>query len=94
MDDAKKLIGKLASLSRLELAPDEIERLAEQLPKILEYVGQLRQVKTDAVAEPTPVSQPPRADVAQPSSATKEILDQAPAKREQYWQVDSVFAHD
>ncbi len=43
---------KLAQLCRLELSPDELDRLAVELPSILEYVERLNSVDVEGL-EPT-----------------------------------------
>lgn len=42
----------VAQLAALELAPDELERLAPQLAAILEYVNQLRELDDATAGEP------------------------------------------
>jgi len=42
-------IKHIADLARLELSPAELEKYGAQLPKILDYVGQLQDVDTSEV---------------------------------------------
>lgn len=44
-------VRKIAKLSRLHLADEEIPTYREQLGSILEYVAQLQKVDTEGVAE-------------------------------------------
>jgi len=44
-----KDIKHIANLARLELTPAELEKYGAQLPKILDYVGQLQDVDTSEV---------------------------------------------
>ncbi len=48
----KQAVEKIAVLARLQLKPDEIERLQTQLTGILDYVEQLNELDTKGV-EPT-----------------------------------------
>jgi len=48
----KEEIIHIAQLSRLQLSPEEIEEFRVQLSSILDYVGQLENVKTKNI-EPT-----------------------------------------
>jgi len=60
-------VERIADLARLELAPDEAERMTAELEAILAYVESLRGLETDAV-EPTyhaiPLATPLRDDRA------------------------------
>lgn len=91
MELQPKLVEKLAALARLELTPDEVARFHQQLPTILDYVGQLQEVSTStsvATVEPNEL----RSDVAAPSTAGPRILDQAPERSGEFWKVDAVFS--
>ncbi|MBI5467334.1 MAG: Asp-tRNA(Asn)/Glu-tRNA(Gln) amidotransferase subunit GatC [Candidatus Kerfeldbacteria bacterium] len=91
MEHADELIRKLSDLARLDLTAEEQARLGEQLPKILEYVGQLREVRTEEPPQPTTPSHNSRPDDVRPSGVESDILAQAPDTLEHYWKVDSVF---
>ena len=43
--------GRLADLARLDLLPDELRHLAQDLDKILDYVGRLGEIDTKDVEE-------------------------------------------
>ena len=47
-----KEVERVAQLARLELSPEERERMREQLDRILGYIDKLRQLDTAGV-EPT-----------------------------------------
>jgi aspartyl-tRNA(Asn)/glutamyl-tRNA(Gln) amidotransferase subunit C len=49
---AKKEVKHIAHLARLGLTDEEIEKYTKQLSSILDYVEQLKEVKTEGV-EPT-----------------------------------------
>lgn len=86
-----KTVNDLAKLARLDLRPEEEQIFAAQLPKILEYVGQLQSVTAEVTPVVPLINQPWRADQAEPSTAADDILKQAPDRDERFWRVPSVF---
>lgn len=92
MDISRADVQKLSQLARLELTEEEVDMFVEQLPKIVEYVGQLQQVETVAVVDETGPTMNLRSDEAVPSPDVAAILDQAPERLDQLWKVDNVFS--
>lgn len=84
-------VDVLASLARLNLTPEEAEHFGEQLPAIIDYVGQLKTAETEAVPNADPLPSNVRPDEAKPSASGEAILDQAPERLEHFWKVKSVF---
>ena len=76
-------IHYVADLARLQLTPEEEQRLGSQLGNILGYVEQLRTVNVSGV-EPTshafPLVNVTRPDVARPGIPQEEALQNAPLK--------------
>ncbi len=76
-------IHYVADLARLQLTPEEEQRLGSQLGNILGYVEQLRTVDVSGV-EPTshafPLVNVTRPDVARPGIPQEEALQNAPLK--------------
>jgi aspartyl-tRNA(Asn)/glutamyl-tRNA(Gln) amidotransferase subunit C len=74
-------VERIAALARLELAPDEAERMTVELAAILGYVEQLGALDTEAV-EPTshalPLATPLREDRAEPPLAPERAVANAP----------------
>lgn len=74
-------IIKVAHLARLELAPNEITPLAEQVGSILTYINKLNELNTEAV-KPTfhalALSNAFRDDVVIPSLPQSEALKNGP----------------
>lgn len=74
-------IHYVADLARLQLTPDEEQRLGAQLGNILGYVEQLRAVDVSGV-DPTshafPLVNVTRPDVARPGIPQEEALRNAP----------------
>ncbi len=82
------LLGRLA---RLDFSPEMKQQFAAQLPRILDYVGQLQAVQVEAAAPtPAPVVQL-RADQADVSRVVDQILAEAPERQDRFWKVKSVF---
>jgi aspartyl-tRNA(Asn)/glutamyl-tRNA(Gln) amidotransferase subunit C len=76
-------IERIARLSRLSLADDEVPRLVTSLSSILEFVGQLERAATEGIepmAHPLPgQSQRLRADVVTESDEHERFQHDAPA---------------
>ena len=77
---------RLAQLAQLQLAPDEVERLTQQLGEILTYMAQLGEVDVAGVA-PTAHAQlgslPLRPDEPAESLPVETVLAAAPEAAEQ-----------
>jgi aspartyl-tRNA(Asn)/glutamyl-tRNA(Gln) amidotransferase subunit C len=71
---------RIAALARLELSPEEVERMTRDLSSILEYVGQLARVQEAAPAVEEGLATPRREDRVVPSRLVAELLDAAPAR--------------
>lgn len=86
-----ELIASLSRLSRLTLRTQESAVMADQLPAIVAYVGQLQKVQ--AIATPTDQGEvhPLRLDEVRKFTHRDEILDQAPDRQADFWRVPTVF---
>jgi aspartyl-tRNA(Asn)/glutamyl-tRNA(Gln) amidotransferase subunit C len=84
----------VARLARLALTEEERDRFAEQLGRILEYADRLRALRLDDVP-PTlhalPMTNVLREDAVAPSLPRDEVLAQAPAHRDGFFEVPRVF---
>src|SRR5258705_9715882 len=73
----------VAHLARLELTPEEEQKIGAQLSSVLGYIEKLKEVDVSGV-EPTahafPMVNVTRADETQPSLSNEEALRNAPAK--------------
>lgn len=89
-------IDHVAKLAKLQLNPDERAMLAEQLPAILDYIGQLQEVDTsgvDAKAYLTDAANVFRADEPRQNEALREALvAMFPKKMGDALEVPGVFA--
>jgi len=90
-------VERIAELARLELAPDEAERMTAELAAILGYVEQLGALDTDAV-EPTchvlPLATPLRADRAEAPFPAERAVANAPAREGFAFVVPKVLDED
>ncbi len=71
---------RIAALARLELSPEELERMTADLSEILGYVNQLARVEGDARAAAATEATPLREDRVVPSRWAAELLEAAPAR--------------
>jgi aspartyl-tRNA(Asn)/glutamyl-tRNA(Gln) amidotransferase subunit C len=87
----------VAALARLQLTDEEVERLAPQLSRILEYAEQVGQV---AVADVPPTSHPyplvnvTRPDEVRPSLPRDELLAAAPEVEQDRFAVPRIVAEE
>ena len=90
----KDEVKKVAHLARLELNADEINKHAEQLEKILEYIKQLEKIDTYDVPCTTraiEVINVFRKDEKKNYDSTEELLDLGPSKEEKYFKVPKIL---
>lgn len=81
MSLSRQDVAKVASLARLALSADELDRMTGELQKIVGLVSQLAEVDTTAVAplaHPLDAENVFRADEPRPSLTTAEALQSAP----------------
>ena len=91
---SKDEVKKVARLARLQLNEDEINKHAEQLEKILEYIKQLEQIDTDDVSCTTraiEVINVFRKDEKKNYDSTEELLELGPSKEDKYFKVPKIL---
>ncbi len=90
----KKQIDHLAQLARLQLSPQEKDRLDQELGGVVDYFDQLKHVSTHGIqprkALATTVS-PLRKDVRAASLTTADALANAPQEDGEYFLVPRVI---
>ena len=90
----KEQVEQVASLARLKLSPQEIEKFTKELTVILEYVDQLKSVDTEGV-EPKDqfisAENVFREDRVRPSLPREKALANAPDKDEEFFRVPKVI---
>ena len=87
-------VRKVARLARLTFSPEEEQRLAEELTRILDYVASLDQLDTEGVpptAHVLPLSNVFREDVPRPSLSQEEALANAPSSGHGHFRVPKVI---
>ncbi len=90
----KEEVEKVAHLARLELNENEVNNHAEQLEKILDYIGQLEKIDTDNIPCTTraiEVINVFRKDEKKNSDCNEEILGLAPSKEDKYFKVPKIM---
>jgi aspartyl-tRNA(Asn)/glutamyl-tRNA(Gln) amidotransferase subunit C len=92
-------VAHLAGLARIQLADEELERLAPELQKILESVATVSQALEGAgevrpMSHPTPLTNVFREDVVRPSLAPQDALAGAPASEEQRFLVPKILGEE
>lgn len=89
----KNTVKKVASLARLRLNDEQLERAAPQLSGILSWVEQLGEVNTDNV-EPlssvVDIALPLREDIVTDGNNMELVLANAPEKTQGYFVVPKV----
>lgn len=90
---SKEDVKHIAELSKLEFSDEEIEYFTEEFAKIIEYVGQLKEIDTEGV-EPTynisSKAQPLREDVVRESLPKEEVLKNAPEEQYGYFKLPKI----
>ena len=87
-------VKKVAQLARLELNESQIEKHAEQLEKILEYIKQLEKINTENVPCTTraiEVVNVLRKDEKKNYENSEEILDLAPSRENKFFKVPKII---
>ena len=90
-------VAPLASLARIDLSGDELDRLGAELPAILEHVKVVQQVAGDdvpAMSHPIPVTNVLRADEVRTSLTPEQALSGAPDAEEQRFSVPQILGEE
>jgi len=86
-------VEHIAKLARLELSKEEKRRFQTELGKIIDYFDQLKKLDTSGVSPMThavPLQNVLREDVVTPGLFSQEALQNAPEKKDGYFQVPKV----
>lgn len=92
-------VAHLAGLARIQLEEEELDRLAAELPKILDSVATVSQAlegagDVRAMSHPTPLTNVFREDVVRPSLGPDEALAMAPESTEQRFLVPKILGEE
>ena len=94
MEFNKKSLLKLGKLARISISDDKLNNLSKDLNSILEFVDQLKEIKTDQV-DPTSNSLNQKLEVRDDKVDTKnsaeDILENAPEKEMDFFVVPKVI---
>ena len=94
MEFDKKSLLKLGKLARISISDDKLNNLSKDLNSILEFVDQLKEIKTDQV-DPTSNSLNQKLEVRDDKVDTKnsveDILENAPEKEVDFFVVPKVI---
>jgi len=94
---SKEEVRHVASLARLDLTGEEIERFATQLNEVLQAAGKLQQLDTEEV-EPTvhvvPVKNVLRKDEVTESLPDDQVLANAPDRQDGYFRVPRILSSE
>jgi len=90
----KKTVEDVAQLSRIELEPKELEKLAAQLEHILAFIDKLSSLNIDNIAPTShilPINNVLRKDEPQASLPIEKTLKNAPGKQGNFFVVPKVI---
>ena len=94
MEFDKKSLLNLGKLARISISDDKLNNLSKDLNSILEFVDQLKEIKTDQV-DPTSNSLNQKLEVRDDKVDTKnsaeDILENAPEKEMDFFVVPKVI---
>ncbi len=89
----KEEIKNLASLARMGLGDEEAESLTKELDSILDYVGQIKESKTDDISVVPVLRNVMRDDIPKNADReyTEDILNNAPAREGNFLKVKKIL---
>ena len=94
MEFDKKSLLKLGKLARISISEDKLNNLSKDLNSILEFVDQLKEIKTDQV-DPTSNSLNQKLEVrddkVDTKNSTEDVLENAPEKEMDFFVVPKVI---
>jgi aspartyl-tRNA(Asn)/glutamyl-tRNA(Gln) amidotransferase subunit C len=90
-------VARVAALARIDLRPDELDRLAGELDVIVESIAQVSAVATPdvpATSHPLPMSNVFRADVPVPPLPVEDALAAAPDAQDGRFAVPQILGEE
>ena len=94
MEFDKKSLLKLGKLARISISDDKLNNLSKDLNSILEFVDQLKEIKTDQV-DPTSNSLNQKLEVRNDkvytNNSAEDVLENAPEKEMEFFVVPKVI---
>ena len=86
-------VRTIATLARLRLSPEEIERMTHELDAILDYIDIVKNLDTETTEPMThavPFDCPLRPDEPKPSLSVEEALQNAPRRHDAFFEVPRI----
>ena len=93
-DIDRGVVERAASLARIALTDDEVERFTAQLSHVLDAIARLSEVDTSAVpptASVLPLLNVTRPDEVRPGLSVDEVFSNAPAREGNLFRVQTVL---
>ena len=90
----KEIVNYVAHLARIELKPEELEKLSRQLDDILGFIDKLSVLDVKQVKPAShilPISNVLREDEPRPCLAPDEVLENAPCKNGNFFSVPKII---
>lgn len=90
----RETVDHVARLARLALSDEERDRLREQLSTILGHINAIAEADTSGVpasANILPMTNIMSQDASRPSTPTRELIENAPAREDGYFRVRAVM---
>lgn len=90
-------VARVAALARIELTPEEVERLAGELDVIATAVARVSEVATPevpATSHPIPLTNVMREDVVVPTLDRDAVMAAAPAAQDGMFAVPQILGED
>jgi len=88
------MVRRVATLARLHVGEDEVQRYVDQLARMIDFVDLLNEVNIENVEPLThglPVTNVLREDVARPSLTSEQAMANAPQAQRGYFAVPKVL---
>ena len=90
-------VARVAALARIDLRPEEVDRLAGELDVIVESIASVREVATPdvpATSHPLPMTNVYRDDVPQPALPVDDVLAGAPEAEDGRFAVPQILGEE
>lgn len=93
-NDMKQIVNKTSHLARLSFPDEELSKFTQKVEAVLNYVEQLKELdteKTEPMSHAIEVKGALREDTAVKSGMEKEIIENAPERDREFYQVPRVI---
>jgi aspartyl-tRNA(Asn)/glutamyl-tRNA(Gln) amidotransferase subunit C len=90
-------VARVAALARIDLRPDEVDRLAGELDVIVDAIARVSEVATPdvpATSHPLPMTNVFREDVPEPGLPVDDVMASAPASEDGRFLVPQILGEE